>query len=101
MERIAIQIHPNKLKAFCAQNHIRRLSLFGSILNSNFQPESDVDVLVEFEDGHTPGFRFFYLQEKLSILFGRSVDLHTPNFLSPYFRNEVLNSAMVLYDAER
>jgi predicted nucleotidyltransferase len=73
------------------------LALFGSVLREDFQPDSDVDVLVEFEEGHVPGFDFFTIQEKLTELIGRSVDLHTPGFLSPYFRDEVQELAEVQY----
>ena len=78
--------------------HIRRLSLFGSILRDDFRPDSDVDVLVEFEPDHVPGFfGLFDLQEELSALFGRRVDLRTPEDLSRYFRDEVLARAEVQY----
>ena len=87
------------LAEFCRANHIRRLSLFGSILREDFTEESDVDVLVEFEEGHVPGLRFFGIQRELSELLGRKVDLHTPRSLSPYFRQEVLSEAEVHYDA--
>ena len=84
---------------FCRRNHIRRLSLFGSILRDDFHPGSDVDVLVEFVPGYTPGLAFFAMQEELSKLVGRNVDLHTPNSLSKYFRDDVLAEAEVQYDA--
>lgn len=84
---------------FCRRNHIRRLAFFGSILRDDFGPESDVDVLVEFEEGHTPGLRFFAMERELTERLGRKVDLHTPGFLSPYFRDEVLAEAEVQYEA--
>lgn len=99
MPRPAIEIPRTALREFCRRNHIRRLSLFGSVLRDDFGPESDVDVLVEFEEGHVPGLRFFALQRELSTLLGRPVDLHTPAFLSPYFRSQVLQEAEVQYDA--
>ena len=86
------------IASFCRRHHIRRLALFGSVLRDDFRPDSDVDVLVEFEPGHVPGFGFFALQEELSELLGRVVDLHTPRFLSRYFRDEVLAHAEVQYD---
>lgn len=86
-----------KIKRFCQQNHIRKLAFFGSVLRDDFKSDSDLDVLVEFEPGHVPGFAFFALQDELSELLGRRVDLHTPNFLSPYFRKEVLADAQVQY----
>lgn len=94
-----IEIPKEKLAEFCRGNHIRKLAFFGSILRDDFTPESDVDVLVEFEPGHTPGLRFFRMEEELSELFGRKVDLNTPAFLSPYFRQEVLKEAEALYVA--
>ena len=83
---------------FCRSHHIRRLALFGSVLRSDFEPDSDVDVLVEFEPGHVPGLAFFSLESELSTLFHRQVDLNTPAFLSRYFRDEVLKDAWVLYE---
>ena len=67
---------------FCQRNRIRKLSLFGSALREDFRPDSAVDVLVEFEAGHVPGFfRLVDLQEELSAIFGRKVDLRTPEDL--------------------
>ncbi len=91
---------PHPLVAeFCRRNHIRRLALFGSVLRDDFGPESDVDVLVEFEEGHTPGLRFFALELELSGLLGRRVELHTPSFLGRHFRDRVIREARVEYDA--
>lgn len=84
---------------FCRRHRIRRLALFGSILRDDFTPESDIDVLVEFDPGATPGFAFFSMQEELSAILGRKVDLNTAAELSPYFRQEVLGEAEALYDA--
>lgn len=81
----------------CRKHRIRRLSLFGSVLREDFREDSDVDVLVEFEPGSTPGFGFFAIQDELSELFGRRVDLNTPQFLSPYFRNKVMEEAEIGY----
>ena len=88
-----------KIAEFCRKNHICKLSLFGSVLREDFGPESDVDVLVEFEPGHTPGFfRLFDMEEELSsLLGGRKVDLRTPEDLSRYFRDEVLAQSRVQY----
>lgn len=99
MVRRHIHIPREELDRFCRRNHIRRLALFGSVLRDDFGPESDVDVLVEFEEGHVPGLRFFRLQRELSNLLGRKVDLHTPRFLSPHFRDQVLTEADIRYDA--
>jgi len=94
-----IEIPKEALADFCRRNHIRRLAFFGSVLRDDFTPESDVDVLVEFEPGHVPGLAFISMQDELSALIGRNVDLNTPACLSPYFRKEVLDEREVLYDA--
>ena len=93
-----IPVDRDQIADFCRLHHIRRLALFGSVLRSDFEPHSDVDILVEFEPGHVPGFAFFSLESELSGLFHRQVDLNTPAFLSKYFRDEVLKDAQVLYD---
>jgi hypothetical protein len=87
-----------QLRAFCRRHHIRKLALFGSAVRGEARPESDLDVLVEFESGHVPGLAFFSIQEELSGLLGRRVDLNTPNFLSRHFRDEVLAEAQVQYE---
>ena len=94
-----IQIGEEQIAAFCRTNGIRRLALFGSVLRADFRPESDVDVLVEFKPGVQVGLAFIRMQDELSALLGRSVDLHTPGSLSRYFRNEVLKEAETLYVA--
>lgn len=96
---VNVPVSHEQLTAFCRQHHIKKLSLFGSILRHDFSPDSDVDVLVEFEPGHTPGLAFFAIQDELSALFGCKVDLHTPQFLSPYFREAVQSEAQVQYAA--
>ena len=99
MEKSHITIDREQLAAFCRRNHIRRLALFGSVLRDDFRPDSDVDVLVEFEPGHIPGLRFFALEQELSAILGRKVDLNTPGFLSPYFRSRIQAEAEVQYVA--
>ena len=84
---------------FCRRNHIRRLALFGSVLRDDFGADSDVDALVEFEPGRVPGLAFFRMQRELSALLGRKVDMNTAADLSPYFREQVLAEAEVIYDA--
>ena len=97
----AISIPQDKIAGFCQRNHIRRLALFGSVLRDDFRPDSDVDVLVEFEPGHVPGLDFITMQNELSELVGRTVDLNTPAFISPHFRRKVADSAQVLYERAR
>ncbi|MCX8156717.1 MAG: nucleotidyltransferase family protein [Verrucomicrobiae bacterium] len=84
---------------FCRRHHIRRLAVFGSALRADFRPDSDIDILVEFEPGHVPGlFGMARLERELSaVLGGRRVDMRTPEDLSRYFRGEVLNEAEVQY----
>lgn len=93
-----IAVPREAIAAFCRRHHIRKLALFGSVLRADFRPDSDVDVLVEFEPTHVPGLAFFAMQEELSTILGRPVDLNTPNFLSRYFRGQVLTQAQVQYE---
>ena len=87
-----------KIEAFCRKHRIRKLSLFGSVLREDFSPDSDVDVLVEFEAGQTVGLlRLAGMEIELSGILKRKVDLRTPAELSRYFRQEVLDSAEVQY----
>ena len=97
--RARISVDEDRLAELCRRHYIRRLALFGSVLRPDFRPESDVDVVVEFEPGHVPGFGFVDVQAALSELLGRRVDLHTPHSLSKYFREQVLAEAGVLYAA--
>ena len=96
-----LEIPRHQIAEFCRRHHIQRLSLFGSVLRDDFGPESDIDVLVEFEPGKTPGLSFFSMQEELSEMFRRCVDLNTPRFISKRFRDRVLAEAEVQYDATR
>ncbi|MEW5994517.1 MAG: nucleotidyltransferase family protein [Candidatus Zixiibacteriota bacterium] len=95
---LKIAVPFERLEAFCRRNHIKRLAFFGSVLRDDFNSESDVDVLVEFEEGKTPGFTFFAMQEELSELLGRKVDLNTRGDLSPYYRDRVLAEAVTFYE---
>ncbi len=86
-----------QITEFCRRNHVRKLALFGSVLRDDFSPQSDVDVVVEYERGHVPGLAFITHQEELSSILGRNVDLNTPQFISRYYRQEVLSDAEVVY----
>ena len=97
--RVRIEVPQEEIAGFCRRNHIKKLAFFGSVLRDDFRPESDVDVLVEFELGRTPGLAFFRMEEELSRILGRQVDLNTPGFLSPYFRDRVIAEAEVRYAA--
>jgi uncharacterized protein len=95
----SIAVPKARIAKFCRRNRVRKLALFGSVLRPDFRPDSDVDVLVEFQPGKSVGFFELYdLEEELSRAFGgRKVDLNTPQSLSKYFRDEVLNEAEVEY----
>ncbi|MCP4357623.1 MAG: nucleotidyltransferase family protein [Chloroflexi bacterium] len=97
MNKPNVIISPEKIEVFCQRYHIKKLSLFGSVLRDDFRPDSDIDVLVEFEAGHVPKFDFFTIEENLTELIGRPVELHTAGFLSPYFRDEIHEIAEVHY----
>ncbi|MGQ0635387.1 MAG: nucleotidyltransferase family protein [Planctomycetaceae bacterium] len=99
MPRARVCIPIEEVGNFCRKHHIRRLALFGSVLRDDFTPQSDVDVLVEFEPGRTPGLAFFTMEQELSDLLGRRVDLNTSQSLGKYFRQEVLGEAEVVYVA--
>lgn len=94
-----IEIPKDKLAQFCQKHHIAKLSVFGSALSESFGPDSDIDVLVEFEPNFTPGLSFFRMESELSTLLGRKVDLNTEQFLSRYFRRQVIENAEVYYAA--
>ncbi|MCH7995993.1 MAG: nucleotidyltransferase family protein [Planctomycetes bacterium] len=99
MTHHGVDIPTARIADLCRSHRIRKLCIFGSILRDDFRRDSDIDVLVEFEPGATPGFGFFGIQEELAEILGRKVDLHTPGFLSRYFRDQVMREAQVLYDA--
>ena len=96
-----ITLDKRALADFCKKRHVRKLSLFGSAVRADFKPASDLDLLVEFDKGHTPGLAFFSLADDLSAFFGRKVDLNTPQSLSPYFRDQAISESEILYDAAR
>ena len=94
-----IVIAEDKIREFCEHHYIRRLAIFGSALRDDFGPDSDVDVLVDFMPGHTPGFfKLFEMEEELSgLLGGHKADMRTPEDLSRYFRDKVVATAQVQY----
>ena len=97
-KKMKIDIPRGRIAEFCKKNHIRKLSLFGSVLRNDFKPKSDIDILVEFEEGQVVGFlRLAGMEIELSEILGRKVDLRTPAELSRYFRQEVLDKAEVQY----
>jgi predicted nucleotidyltransferase len=93
-----LNVSPETLAAFCQRHHIRKLAMFGSVLRDDFRPESDVDVLVEFDPAYIPGYiRLAGMELELSRILGRKADLNTPKMLSRYFRDQVLAQAEVQY----
>lgn len=98
---LAIDLPKEEIKQFCQRYSIRKLSLFGSVLRDDFTEESDLDVLVEFEAGKTPGLAIITMQDELSKMTNCRVDLRTPVDLSRYFRDRVLSEAIVIYDRNR
>src|SRR3989338_742978 len=95
-----ISVDREKIAEFCRRHHIGRLSLFGSVLRDDFRPESDVDVLVEFEPGHVPGLDFFTMAEDLTTIFGRKVDLVEKTGLrNPFRRYAILKTRQIIYAA--
>ena len=98
-----LNLPENRVAEFCRANGILKLAIFGSALREDFGPDSDIDVLVEFAPGRTPGLRFVDIADELSDLFGRHVDVLTrsaversPNFVR---RKAILESAQVIYAA--
>ena len=98
MAKFAIRLEKKKIENFCKKYHIIYLALFGSVLTSNFTKKSDVDVLVNFEKKYIPHvFGLIQMESELSGIIGYTVDLKTPNELSPYFRGDVLAKAKTVY----
>lgn len=87
-----------EIERICKKRYICKLSLFGSVLHGDDRPDSDLDILVEFIHGHVPGlFTFAGIQNELSVVLGRNVDLRTAEDLSRYFRQDVVKEAQPLY----
>ncbi|MDZ7580624.1 MAG: nucleotidyltransferase family protein [Deltaproteobacteria bacterium] len=94
-----VKLPKERVAEFCKRHRIRKLSLFGSVLRGDFGPESDVDILVEFEPGTRMGLiTLSGLELELGEIIGRKVDLNTPGFLSKYYRDRIINEAVVQYD---
>ena len=97
---LRINVDKEKIVDFCLKHHIRKLAFFGSVLRDDFREESDVDVLVEFDEGQEPGLiGLAGMEEELSSIMGRKADLRTPEDLSKYFRDKVISTAEVEYVA--
>jgi predicted nucleotidyltransferase len=93
-----VRIPSQLIESFCQEHHIRSLAIFGSFARNDFKFDSDIDVLVDFEPGHVPGFDFFLIEAELSRMFGRKVDLQTASFLSPVIRHSALSEAVTVYE---
>jgi hypothetical protein len=98
MNQGEILIPYHLIESYCQTHHIRSLAIFGSVTRDDFGSDSDVDILVDFEPGHVPGFDFFLLEAELSRMFGRKVDLQTTSFLSPEVRQSALSEAVTVYE---
>ena len=95
-----LNVDQKKIEHFCKLHHVRKLSFFGSVLRADFRPDSDIDVLIEFQPNHLPGLLgMAKMQRELAAILGRSVDLRTPEDLSRYFRQDVLAKAQIQYAA--
>lgn len=92
-----LKFNRGELESLCLDYHVTRLAVFGSVLAGCEHAGSDLDLLVEFDPNNGPGWDMFKLEDGLSKLFGRAVDLNTPGFISRYFRDEVMRSAQNLY----
>lgn len=95
---VQLAIPTQQIAEFCQSNAIRKLALFGSVLRADFRPDSDVDVLVEFDPSAHIGWEFIDIQDELARLLAHEVDLHTPFTLGLHFRDEVLQKAQVVYE---
>ncbi len=99
MRKNSLSINKKRIVVFCQKNHVASLALFGSILTPHFSSKSDVDILVKFDKKYTPSlFDMVDMEEELSMIVGRKVDLKTAEDLSHYFRDEVVAKAKILYD---
>lgn len=99
MKDIPLKISQNKICSFCKKHHVVFFAFFGSILTSQFSPSSDVDILVKFKKNRIPNLlELVDMESELSDIIGRNVDLKTPKDLSPYFRQQVLDTAKVVYE---
>jgi predicted nucleotidyltransferase len=95
--KVQVPFPKEKIAAFCRRYHIKKLPVFGFVLRPDFHAHSDIDGLVEFDPDHIPSLSFFAMEDELSAILGRKVDLNTLQCLSRYFRDEVLQEAVVQY----
>lgn len=99
-DAVRIELPMEKIISLCRNHHIRELALFGSVLRDDFGPDSDIDVLVKFEpDARIGYFRFFGIEQELTNILGREVELFTPESLKQFARKEALRTCKVIYAA--
>jgi hypothetical protein len=97
-DTVQIDIPMEKIITLCRHHHIRELALFGSVLRDDFGPDSDIDILVQFEPGTRLGyFRFFGIEQELTNILKREVELFTPDSLKQFAREEALRTCKVIY----
>jgi uncharacterized protein len=99
MALAGLEFEQKGLQELCRRHGVRRLALFGSRLRGGARPDSDVDLLVEFHPDASVGLRFFRIQDELTGILGHTVDLSTPAFLSPHFRDQVVKESVPIYEA--
>jgi uncharacterized protein len=97
MQEGRIHFSQSFLESFCKRNHIKKLSFFGSVLRNDFRDNSDIDILVEFEAGKTPGWKIIQMEKELSRTLDRNVDLRTPQEISRFSRDRVLAESQIAY----
>lgn len=96
---LSLSPHQNQaLHQFCQRHKVKKLAFFGSVLTPQFNQESDIDILIEFQPSSIPGFSFFTMQDELSEILGRTVDLTTTGGLHPMIKDRVLDTAQTYYD---
>ena len=98
LDHFPVTIQQEDIVDFCQRHHIQQLAIFGSALRDDFRSGSDIDVLVRFHPDHIPGLAFFGMQAELSEILGHPVDLNTLQFISPEFRQQVVEEAEIVYD---
>jgi predicted nucleotidyltransferase len=95
---LQLDLPRDAISHLCRRHRIRRLAVFGSALREDFTPDSDVDLLVEFDPGAKVGLQFFAIEDELAEIIGRKVDLNTAGFLNQRFRDRVVAEAQVIYE---
>ena len=96
----SVTINEQVLEELCRRNSVHKLSVFGSFARGEVRPDSDIDLMVEFSEPKGL-FALVELENQLSDLFGRKVDLLTEQSVSPYIRNSIRRDLRVLFDAAR